>query len=99
MAKTQAELFRTFQSCIWDIDGPTYEVWENAIETLEVMGAKPTGDKKEHDGNLTWNEYLFPDGSLAEVLSDGSGVDDPVGECGGIYKQDGFGQSEDESED
>jgi len=84
---SQAELFRHFQSYVWEDESPFYDLWNDAHKALEVMGAKPTGDKKDHDGTLIWQEYLFPDGSLAEVLSDGSGVDDPGSDCGALYSQ------------
>jgi len=86
---TQADLFRNFQSYVWEDESPFYDLWSDAHKALEVMDAKPTGDKKDHDGTLIWQEYLFPDGSIASILSDGSGVDDPSSDCGGIYAQEG----------
>jgi len=88
---SQAELFRNFQAYVWGDESPFYDLWSNAHKALEVMGAKPTNCKTDHDPEadppLFWEEYLFPDGSIASILSDGSGVNDPGSDCGGIYAQ------------
>src|SRR5215469_17393236 len=88
---TQADLFRNFQAYVWGDESPFYDLWSDARKALEVMNAKPTNCKTDHDPEadppLFWEEYLFPDGSIASILSDGSGVNDPGSDCGGIYAQ------------
>src|SRR5215469_8340348 len=99
---TQADLFRRFQVHIWNDEWPDPDgcIWEDARKTLEVLNAKPTGDTKPHDPKanppLIWVEYLFPDGSLVEALSDGSGIDYPSSDCGAIYRQEDASQIEEE---
>jgi len=89
---TQADLFRRFQVHIWQDEWPSSDpnarIWDDAQTGIQVLGGRKTGDKKEHDGSLVWEEWLLPDGSLVEILSDGSGVDEPSSGCSGIYRQD-----------
>jgi len=98
---SQAELFRHFQSYVWEDESYLHDLWSNAFKALEVMGAKPTNCKTDNDPEadspLFWEEYLFPDGSIASILSDGSGVDYPFSDCGAFYEQ--FSQEESSQDD
>jgi len=79
--RTQADIFRRFLNHVWE-GGPDYDLYSDAREVAQAMGAKKTGQGTAQD----WSEYLFPDGSTAEILNDGSGVDDPPDPTG-LYDQ------------
>lgn len=81
--QTQASIFRIFQNAVWTTEGlPAYATFKNAIITATTMGAKHTGHLEPYNLDYStayWLEYLFPDGSLATILSDGSAFIDHLG--------------------
>ena len=62
---TQAEIFHA----LWDdaIKDKNDE-YKNARSLAETMGAKVVA-RVDH-----WNDWLFPDGSIVEILNDGSDI-------------------------
>jgi hypothetical protein len=70
---TQAEIFHDFMRAvseggIKDEKGaPLYDKYHNAREVAETMGAKQVARVDDRD------QWLFPDGSTAEAINNGSG--------------------------
>ncbi len=69
---TQAEIFRQFMKDVWESEEEeAYDKFHNANEVARTMGGTVTGNGCDE----SWNAYLFPDGSTAEAMKDGSGTD------------------------
>jgi hypothetical protein len=71
---TQAEIFHDFMHAVWedaikDENGNTkYNEYSDARSVAETMGAKVVARVDD------WNNWLFPDGSIAEISDDGSSI-------------------------
>jgi hypothetical protein len=71
---TQAEIFHDFMRAVWenaikDESGNTkYNEYSDARSVAQTMGAKVVARVDD------WNDWLFPDGSIVEILNDGSDI-------------------------
>ena len=71
---TQAEIFQDFMRAVWDNaikddNGNTkYNEYSDARSIAQAMGAKVVARVDD------WNDWLFPDGSIVEILNDGSDI-------------------------
>ena len=71
---TQAEIFQDFMRAVWDNaikdeSGNTkYNEYSDARAVAQAMGAKVVARVDD------WNDWLFPDGSIVEILNDGSDI-------------------------
>ena len=71
---TQAEIFHDLMHAAWedaikDENGNTkYSEYSDARSVAETMGAKVVARVDD------WNNWLFPDGSIAEISNDGSSI-------------------------
>jgi hypothetical protein len=70
---TQAEIFRDFMRAVWDNaikdeNGNTKYEYSDARSVAQAMGAKVVARVDD------WNDWLFPDGSIVEILNDGSDI-------------------------
>jgi hypothetical protein len=70
---TQAEIFRDFMRAVWDNaikdeNGNAKYEYRDARSVAQTMGAKVVARVND------WNDWLFPDGSIVEILNDGSDI-------------------------
>jgi hypothetical protein len=71
---TQAEIFHDFMHAVWEdaindeSGNPKYNEYSDARSVAETMGAKVVARVDD------WNNWLFPDGSTAEISNDGSSI-------------------------
>ena len=73
---TQAEIFHDFMRAVWedaikDENGNTKcNEYSDARSVAETMGAKVVARIDD------WTDWLFPDGSTAEISNDGSRINE-----------------------
>ena len=66
---TQAEIFQDFMRAVWDDaikdenDNAKYDEYKDGRSVAETMGAKVVARIDD------WNDWLFPDGSTVEILT------------------------------
>lgn len=76
---TQSNLFEKVMHNVWDNkfrdqDGSDlYNEYHDAVKVADTLGAKPVGSPAPTGDSTVWQEYLFPDGSTAQILIDSDG--------------------------